>query len=327
MKKIYKYLPIMLLLASCIAGCDEDEGMSANENPPTAEFSANKIKIFQGESISFTDLSTDNPADFYWNFGTSDTDTSTTQNPTKRYTMVGNYSVSLKVVNSFGSDSLIKTNYIQVDTLLLGEAGTVTDIDGNSYKTITIGNQVWMAENLKVTHFPDGTEIPLIENDSIWGALADNDDSPAFSYYNNLSTGSYGALYTYAAAIKAAPEGWHLPTDEEWKQLEMYIGMSQEDADSEGWRGIDEGLKLKSSAGWSNMNGTVNFGFSALPGGYRYSTNGAFYPATYHGYWWTSTESDGSNAYFRALSYNTSKINRDNLRGKSFGFSVRCVKD
>jgi uncharacterized protein (TIGR02145 family) len=326
MKNIYQCIPFMFLLASFIGGC-KDDVVTVNTNPPTADFSANKVKIFQGEGVTFTDLSKDYPTTWMWNFGTSINDTLSTQNPLKTYSRVGTYSMSLKVANSYGIDSIMKTNYIQVDTLILGTAGTVKDIDGISYTTISIGTQVWMAQNLKVTKFKDGTPIPLVETDSIWGALADNNDAVAYCYHKNLKTSTYGALYTYAAAIKAAPAGWHLPTDAEWKQLEMYIGMTQTEADKTGARGIDEGLKLKASAGWTSNNGTVNFGFLALPGAYRYGSNGAFYPTGTDGYWWTSTENDGSSAYYRSLSYYFNTVTRDKLRGKSYGFSVRCVKD
>jgi len=325
MKNIFKYIPAIFLLAIFISGCDDNEDI-VSEDLPVAAFSANKTKIFIGESITFTDLSSGNPTSLLWNFGTID-DTTSTANPSKKFKTVGTYTITLAVSNDFGSDTLVKTDYIEVDSLILGESDTLIDIDGNIYNTIAIGDQIWMAENLKVTHFPDGTSIPLVENDSIWGSLEDNNDAFAYCYYDNISNGSYGALYTYAAAVKACPEGWHLPSDDEWKQLELYIGMYQADVDTTGWRGIDEGLKLKSSSGWAKNDGEVDFGFKALPGGYRYSTNGAFCSDTYLGYWWTSTESDDTNAYYRALSSNTDKINRDNLRGKSFGFSVRYVKD
>lgn len=326
MKNLFKYFPIVFLLAIVVAGCDDDEGNTINENPPTADFTANKTKIFQGESVTFTDLSANDPTTWMWNFGSID-DTTSTKSPSKTFPKVGTFSISLTVTNSFGADSITITNYIEVDTLIMGTPGTLTDIDGNTYNTITIGSQEWMTENLRVTHFFDGTEIPLIENDSIWGALEDNNDATAFCFPNNDSNSEYGALYTYGAAIKACPEGWHLPSDQEWKQLEMYIGMTQDEAEKSGWRGIDEGLKLKSFAGWDRNNGTIDFGFTALPAGYRYSSNGAFYPEGTSAYFWSSSEGDAGNANYRFLSYNSNQINSDNVRGKSYGFSVRCIKD
>jgi uncharacterized protein (TIGR02145 family) len=326
MKKTYKYLLFMFLLALIIAGCENENDITINENPPTADFSYNKTRIFQGEKVTFTDLSTNDPDSWMWNFGTTD-DTTSTQSPSKTFSHVGTYSVSLTVSNGYGADSITVSDCVVVDTLVMGTSGTVTDIDGNTYNTINIGTQEWMAENLKVSHYSDGTEITLIEDNSEWSLLADDDASAAYCYLDNESSSEYGALYTYGAAIRACPEGWHLPSDEEWKQLEMYIGLTQDAADSTGWRGIDEGLKLKSSAGWDKNNGTVDFGFNALPGAYRYSSTGGFYAEGSSAYFWTSTEGDSDNAYYRLLSCSYDQINRNNLRGKSYGFSVRCVKD
>lgn len=126
------------------------------------------------------------------------------------------------------------------------EPMTVTDIDGNVYKTVTIGNQAWMAENLKVMRYRNGDAIPNVTGGTDWSNLStgaycsyDNDD-------NNIDT--YGLLYNWYAVDDSrnlAPEGWHVPTDEEWKELEMYLGMSQSEADDTGYRGTDEGGKLK----------------------------------------------------------------------------------
>lgn len=96
-----------------------------------------------------------------------------------------------------------------------------------------------------------------------------------------------------------APAGWHVPTDEEWKQLEMYLGMSQSDANDDGFRGTYEGNKLKATSGWnSGGNGTNSSGFSALPGGYRYG-NGSFYAVGNGGYLWSSSEFSSDNAWYR----------------------------
>ena len=151
---------------------------------------------------------------------------------------------------------------------------TVTDIDGNTYKTVKIGNQIWMAENLKVTHYRNGDIIPNVTNNFEWAYLStgawcvhDNDGS-----YAN----TYGYLYNWYAVNdirNIAPEGWHVPTDEEWKELEMYLGMSQTEADDTGYRGTNEGGKLKEAGTthWEtpNTGATNETGFSALPGGCR----------------------------------------------------------
>lgn len=117
-------------------------------------------------------------------------------------------------------------------------APTVTDIDGNVYNTVLIGDQCWMKENLKVTHYPNSDEIPYITDNNAWAALGDNNTDDAYCYYNNNSSSEYGALYTYSAAIAdnwqrdnadgqgICPDGWHLPTDAEWTVLIEYLGGS-----------------------------------------------------------------------------------------------------
>ena len=221
------------------------------------------------------------------------------------------------------------------------------DFDGNNYTTAVIGNQTWMAENLKSTHFSDGTEITLVQSNTEWGNLSYSDQ--AYCYYDNSSVNgnTFGALYTWAAAMKGAessdmnpsnvqgacPCGWHLPSDEEWIELEMYLGMSYEEAYALGWRGTDEGDKLKSAFGWYNDgNGTNSSGFSALPGGSR--KNGLFDGLTKTTIFWSSTEYFHLThlAFNRSLSYLYSQVgwfSAAHYYGypKNYGLSVRCLKD
>ncbi len=214
---------------------------------------------------------------------------------------------------------------------LQAQAG-VDDVDGNHYKTVRIGNQVWMAENLKVTHYPNGDAIPLVTGNTAWGNLANDNTSDAYSYYNNSSANAttYGALYTYAAAIGdnwardnaanqgVCPDGWHLPTSAEWNTLNTYLG-------------TNAGSKLAGNAAlWTdgNLDQSADFGtsgFSALPSGYRSDYDGSFGGLGGNGYWWSATES-GSNANYRNLYYNNTGVNSTNGI-KSDGFSVRCVRD
>ena len=125
------------------------------------------------------------------------------------------------------------------------------------------------------------------------------------------------------------PDGWHLPSDAEWKQLEMYLGMSETDVNSTGWRGTVEGGKLKEAGTthWADPNAGANneSGFTALPGGRR-DYGGSFYIIRYHGYWWSSTEYGTNFAWRRYLRYDYSYVNRD-YNFKSMGFSVRCLRD
>ncbi len=207
----------------------------------------------------------------------------------------------------------------------------VTDIDGNVYSTVIIGTQTWMAENLKVTRYRDGTEVTHVTDNAAWANLT----TEAYCIYSNNAENevdTYGALYNWYAlndSRNIAPEGWHVPTDDEWKELEMALGMSQEQADQgSSWRGTDEGDKLKSTSGWYNGgNGNNSSGFTALPGGYRYDgTTGDYGNITISGYFWTATESSSGYGWNHTLIYSESRISRGFAFKKS-GHSVRCVKD
>ena len=238
---------------------------------------------------------------------------------------------------------LLRSRIVELEGIIYG----VTDIDGNFYKGIKIGNQIWMAEDLRVTHYPNGDPIPNITDNTDWENLGYNNTDDAYCFYNNNSNSDYGALYTYAAAIGdnwtrdnsstngeggqgVCPDGWHLPTDAEWKTLEMYLGMSQTDADNTGWRGTDEGGKMKEigTTHWNSPNtGADNSsGFSALPGGYRYGYDGTFSHLGYRGSWWSATEHGSDLAYNRRLYYANAEVYRF-YYSKSNGFSVRCVRD
>jgi len=199
----------------------------------------------------------------------------------------------------------------------------LSDFDGNTYKTVTIGNQTWMAENLKTTHYPDGTEIPEVTECEDWQSLGTN--SEAFCFYENNSQNQYGGYYTYEAAVKACPKGWHLPTKDEWDELEIYLY-------NNGFNGA-EGTALKATSGWKdNGNGNDVFGFTALPNGRRYknmlSSNciGQFYNVGDIGSWWTSTKYDNNFIYYRWLS-SSSEDFKEGQEVKKTGFSVRYVKD
>jgi uncharacterized protein (TIGR02145 family) len=194
--------------------------------------------------------------------------------------------------------------------------GTVTDMDGNVYKTVKIGNQVWMAENLKTTRYNDGTPIPYVSDNYEWRNLT----TGAYCYYKNdySNNAIYGKLYNWYAVNtgKLAPKGWHVPTDTEWQTLVDYLG--GEDA---------AGGKMKSTSFWESPNkGASNSsGFTALPAGYRLY-NGTFYGIGKYGSFWSSTESDTNDAWYRSLNYDSSNAYRNNFY-KDSGFSVRCVKD
>ncbi len=311
---------------------------------PVASFSTSETSVFSGSSVQFTDLTSNLPTTWYWDFG--DGNTSTLQNPAHTYAAAGNYTVFLQAWNQYGDDTIEKEKFITVTDLEF-ETSTVSDYDGNSYKTIKIGNQWWMAENLKTTHMANGTEIQLVESNSEWENLSYS--NKAYCFYDNslVNASIYGALYTWAAATNGegssetnpsgiqgiCPCDWHLPSDTEWMELEMFLGMSYDDAYNLGWRGTDEGDKLKSTSGWyDNGNGNNSSGFSALPAGQR--IDGSFNGLTSTTLFWTSTEYFRFTylAFNRKLSYNKSGIGwfkSSHYYGypKNYGFSVRCVKN
>lgn len=222
--------------------------------------------------------------------------------------------------------------------------GYVTDIDRNSYPIVTIGFQVWMAENLKVSRYADGSLIPLVEGDPQWNDLTKTDKAYSFYADNPEYAEVYGALYTWAGAMNseasselnpsgvqgACPAGWHLPSDAEWKQLEMYLGMTQEQADSAGYRGEGYGGKLKATGTdyWKDPNAGASdeFGFSALPGGRR-NNAGFSMNRTYDCWFWSSTDAGGTQPWFRSISYDDTRIWRDDWQQYAEGYSVRCVRD
>lgn len=182
---------------------------------------------------------------------------------------------------------------------------TFTDVrDGKAYKSIKIGTQEWMAENLDFK--------------TTFGS---------WCYGNSEQMGNkYGRLYTWESAKAAVPAGWHLPTDAEWKQLELSLGMSQIEADKTDGRGTNEGDRLRSVGGWANEgNGTNEVGFTALPGGWR-TNSGDNYIESWSGYWWTATENSPSDAWFRFISTSNPKVYRK-YGYKSDAYSVRCVKN
>jgi len=199
-----------------------------------------------------------------------------------------------------------------------------------NYKTVKIGNQLWMAENLRATHYQNGDPIPNISNLAQWDTLM----SGAMCNYNNISNNSiiYGYLYNWYAVIdnrNIAPEGWHIPSRGEWKELEMFLGMSQIESDNGIYRGTNEGGKLKESGTvhWNrpNISATNTSGFSALPGGFR-NYSGFFDGIGRYAYFWTSSEVGSGNVKAQYLINSGSGIGSVSINKRN-GYSVRCIKD
>ena len=205
-------------------------------------------------------------------------------------------------------------------TTTSGTGGSVTDVDGNLYTTLTIGTQVWMASNLKTTKYNDNTAIPLIIDGTQWENLS----TPGYCWYNNdapANKDTYGALYNWYTVNtgKLCPTGWHVPTNSEWSSLATYLG-------GEGVAGGK--LKESGTSHWisPNTGATNEAGFTALPNGYRSQYSGSFVSLGRYGDIWSSTEETTSNAWSRNMSYNDSWFARSSYSKKG-GFSVRCLKN
>jgi len=195
---------------------------------------------------------------------------------------------------------------------------TVTDVDGNIYHFVTIGTQVWMVENLKVTHYRNGDAIPNITDNYDWGIQT----SGTYANYNNNGNyvDTYGRLYNFYAACdyrKIAPVGWHVPTYDDWLILVNYLGDSV------------AGSKLKEAGlyHWLTPNNyaTNESGFTALPGGFR-GGDGNYYNLTTFGIWWSNTEHNSSYAWRFKLEYGSPTVSLGNVT-KNNGYSIRCIKD
>jgi len=212
----------------------------------------------------------------------------------------------------------------------INETGVVVDIESNSYSTVKIGDAWWMAENLKVTKYRNGSAINQSLNTSDWSSGLD-----AYCLYDNNQTAP-GLLYNWAAVSSPnglAPEGWHVATEQDWQNLERTLGMSNENIDKLNWR--DEGscgekMKIKAPTGWSKF-GTLwpsnSSGFTALAGGCRLGNGTWSSPGLFStGFWWSSTQYDENTALFRQLDYKKAGIFKFYIE-KKYGMSVRCVKD
>jgi uncharacterized protein (TIGR02145 family) len=199
--------------------------------------------------------------------------------------------------------------------------------DGEIYKTVKIGTQIWMTENLRTTKFNDGTPIPLVSDPIAWSNLT----TPAYCWYNNDESkykAIYGPLYNWYIVNMGnlCPIGWHLPSDTEWTLLTTFLGGE-----------YVAGGKLKSMTGWNSPNfdgtntgATNETGFTALPGGYRFFEDGSFnfFYSGFQGNWWSSTEHPSINslAWCRIMIFDDYNVKRF-FNYKSSGLSVRCIKD
>jgi len=208
------------------------------------------------------------------------------------------------------------------------EYSTVTDIDGNVYRTVKIGDNWWMAENLKVSRFNDGSPLTLISIDD----PNENWATSTLPSYSVINDSLFGFLYNglvVQSEKQIAPVGWHIPSDTDWKQLEKELGMSESDINQLGWRGQSEAEQITSlySAGWPEgiyLFGNNKSGFNALPGGCRIQ-DGRTNINNNTAFWWTST-ADAEELYYRYIDAQESRIFRQHVYA-NYGMSIRCIKD
>jgi uncharacterized protein (TIGR02145 family) len=231
------------------------------------------------------------------------------------------------------------SNAAELAVTMIPSAGTLTDADGNVYQTVKIGNQQWMAENLRTTSYADGTPIPFDTSSVAWAKAT----SPKYCYYGNTTNQdtitAFGALYNRYVIMssnsrKIAPPGWHLPTDEEWDVLQNYLIANGYNAD--GTRSDNKVAKsMASRADWvsGSMDGMIGAdlsknnrcGFSGLPGGYRF-TYGNFGGIGLYGNWWSATEGAETFSWIHYLFYGRPELFKGG--GDNYtGYSIRFVKD
>lgn len=299
---------------------------------PEAIFTADITSIKLGDSVSFTNKSTNAPTSVVWDFG--DGTMSSSFNPTHTYTSSGKFSVKLVAINAYGSDNVTQVDYINVS-----EATSFTDArDGHVYNFVKIGNQTWMTENLAylpsvssplAADYWDPTSTPKYFVYEYFGI----DTSEAKLSQNFIN---YGVYYNVPATESAAPAGWHIPTAAEWQELIDFTTTN-------GHTG-SEGNALKSCrqafsplAGacatedhprWDadELNyGTNDFGFSALPGGEASGEMG--WPGN-RGIWWgRSIDSSSADVPYFFLESNSGLAGLNKWNMSVLGLSIRCVKD
>jgi uncharacterized protein (TIGR02145 family) len=298
--------------------------IQSNANtPPSAFFTVNPMFGMIGTVFTFDasgssdseDQSSSMQVRCDWENNGTWTEWTKTMTASYQYSTTGTKTIKMEVKDTGG---LMDTETIQV---VVSSGGiTVVDIDGNTYQTTQIGDQYWMVGNLKVTHYRNGDPISNVTGDSEW----DNLTTGAFCNYNNdeENVSTYGRLYNWFAVDDSrniAPEGWHVPSDGEWKKL----------INSVGGEAVAGGkMKEIGTTHWSDPNtgATNESGFSALPGGYRINRGLRFGSEGLSANFWSSTKSSKGFAWGLSLYTSHSQVEQFNYM-KQYGLSVCCVRD
>lgn len=318
---------IAFVVASLIAGCSKDDDKLAGVT--TADVTDIAVtSAISGGTVSDDGGSLINARGVCWS---TDPNPTVKDNKTDDGTGAGSFTSNITglipdteyFVRAYASNKN-GTAYGSIMTFRTAEG--VADIDGNYYPIIGVGNYEWMGENLKTTRYNDGSNIDFPENDlSSW----QTNTAGAFGWPNNDEDYGdlYGGLYNWYAVNtgKLCPEGWRVPTDDEWGMVDSQVSVGNPAWDDTGRRGYDAGKMLKAASGWpDNGNGTDEYGFSGMPAGYR-TLIGDYYFINSRAFFWTSTPV-GDNAYSRWLmkQYDETGRYEDHRRA---GYSVRCIRD
>lgn len=194
--------------------------------------------------------------------------------------------------------------------------GSVIDVEGNTYKTVQIGTQIWMAENLRVAKTSSGVNLSTISwNSGSWAGLADSDDVRAVTFFNNNKNSLVGPYYTHGAAKLACPTGWRLPTVSDINTLNSYV---------QGQGNSNVGQSLAATS-WSSGNDT--YGFAALPSGYKRFDNGVLTSQDGGLYLWGAGSNGTAHGQFIYLTSSNAVVTTPGFVNKSYGFCVRCIKE
>ena len=225
-------------------------------------------------------------------------------------------------------------NFTAIGTPVGKLSDCIKDVDGNTYKTVYIGTQQWMAENLKVSKYNDGTSIPNVKDSLEWSKLK----TGAWCYYNNDETNNskYGKLYNWYAVSKTTndnknvcPAGWHVPTDAEWTVLTDFLGGNSLNMQLALDRAVNK-MKELGVVNWNKINDEATNAslFTALPGGQRSSFYGGFNGVKFGGSWWCSSSDNHKGGKSRIIYEYDNRINlRISQDSISSGMSIRCLKD
>lgn len=334
MKKFLTLLMGIALVYSCSTSSDGN-GNSTTDVVPVAPTNLSGSAVSTTQiNLSWTDNST-NETGFKIERKTGTgifTVVGTTTSNVTTYSDTGLTPNTTYIYRVFSYNSSGDSATYSDEEIVITNSTFITDIEGNTYQIITIGNKTWTQNNMNVTKYSDGTPIPQVTDENSWT----NMEIGAWCYYNNITTNgiTYGKLYNWYAVKgiydsasasnpalrkKLAPNGWHIPSDTEWTTLIDYLG------------GLTvAGGKMKSTGAmiWQspNVGATNESGFSGLPGGGRNINGGTFADIGKNSYWWCSSEKTTTSAWYYILNNGYVNAYRSS-NNKKLGFAVRCVKD